>query len=131
MGLKYPQSSNAALSGAAATAQSEERGEAKLNEWNQENAAAHGKSLPSVVLSRSTQLSRHATWGSRGSNSPRSANQSRTLRILRKNDASCRTFAAFARFEGGQRTGCSGYRRPEDGIFSPDQSTSVSFAAMS
>jgi hypothetical protein len=55
MGLKYPQSSNAALSGAAARAQSEEGGEAKLNEWNQENVDACGKSLPSVVLSRSTR----------------------------------------------------------------------------
>ena len=32
----------------------------------------------------------------------RSANKSGTLRILRKNHASCRTFAAFARFEGGR-----------------------------
>jgi hypothetical protein len=99
--------------------------------WVQENVDACGKSLPSVVLSRSTHAEQARNLGSRGSNSPRSANQSRTLRILRKNDASCRTFAAFARFEGGQRTGCSGYRRPEDGIFSPDQSTSVSFATMS
>jgi hypothetical protein len=38
-------------------------------------------------VSRSTPAEQAPNPGSRGSNSPRSANESRTLRILRKNDA--------------------------------------------